>query len=121
MSATETAAQAALTGTSALFVAALGVEPQAVIWSFVGCIIGVTLAKPAGRFYAILMFIAATLTCALCGTLTAELWLDRSVTGRNVCAVVYGVIFHPAVAALIGMVPGTFDAIKAFVVRRIGG
>lgn|SRR5512134_52848 len=121
MSTTETAAQITITGTSTLLVALLGVEPQAIIWSFVGCILGVTLAKPSGRFYAMALFMAATLACALLGTVTADQFFAGSKVARNASAVIFGAGFHPILAAFIGAVPGLMDSLKDFIARRLGG
>lgn len=119
--ATEVAAQVTVTGASALFVSLLGVEPQAIVWSFVGCVLGVTLAKPSGRFYAMALFLAATLACALLGTLVADQFFAGSRIVRNAAAVVFGTGFHPILAAFIGTIPGLVESVKAFVQRRIGG
>ena len=118
---TEVAAQVTITGASALFVSLLGVEPQAAIWSFVGCVLGVTLAKPSGMFYALALFLAATLACALLGTLVSDQFFGGSRIARNAAAVVFGTGFHPILSAFIGAIPGLVDSVKAFVQRRIGG
>jgi hypothetical protein len=112
---TELAAQATAASASALFVSIVGVEPQVMIWALVGSIIGVTLAKPAGRLYATLLFGAATLTCALLGTIAGDAASPGSALARNAFAVVFGVIFHPGVAALISLVPD----IVAWGVKRV--
>jgi hypothetical protein len=116
--ATDAAANATLTGVSAMLVGLLGVEAQAIVWSFVGCILGVTLAKPSGRFYAMALFVAATLACALLGTLTADQFFAGSKVARNVAAVVFGAGFHPILAAFISAVPGI---VTSFLARRSGG
>ena len=121
MNATEMAAQAAAAGTSAVFVSIVGVEPQAIVWGLVGSILGVTLAKPSGRAYAILLFIAATLTCALLGTVTGAYFAPGSPLVRNSCTVVIGAIFHPLLSALIGAAPGLIERFVAFISRRVGG
>lgn len=121
MSATDLAAQATAAGASALFVSMVGVEPQVLVWGFVGSVLGVTLAPPSGRIYAIMLFMAATLTCSLLGTVVGDYLSPGSAIVRNSCAVIIGAIFHPMLSALIGAAPGLIDAVKAFVVRRIGG
>jgi len=120
MSNTDIAANATLQGLFALFVAVLGVEPQAIIWSLVGSVIGVVLAKPSGRFYAVALFIAATLSCALIGTAAAQSFQWGN-TGRNAFSAVMGVCFHPALAALISEVPTIIKAIVDFFAKRFLG
>jgi len=121
MSATDFAAQAAAAGTSALFVSIVGVEPQAIVWGIVGSILGVTLAKPSGRIYAMLLFVAATLTCALLGTVMGDYFAPGSAIVRNSCTVIIGAIFHPLLSALISAAPGLIEGAKEFVLSRIRG
>ncbi len=118
---TDIAAQTALTAASAFFVSMLGVEPQAIIWSFVGCVLGVTLAKPSSTLYAIALFIAATLACALLGTVTADTFFSSGKVARNASSVIYGAAFHPLLAAFIGAVPSFIEAFRTFIVRRFLG
>lgn len=95
MSVTDTAAGAAVTGASAMLVGMLGVEPQAIIWAIVGSIIGVALAPPTGRLYAIALFVAATMTCALIATLISAQYFAGAPLPRNVAAVLLAAGFHP--------------------------
>lgn len=121
MSATDLAAQATAAGTSALFVSMIGVEPQTLVWSVVGSVIGVALAKPAGRAYAVALFLAATLTCGLLATIASAQWFDNSAMARNGLAVLLGAAFHPGLQAFFASIPAVVEACKRFVVRRIGG
>lgn len=79
-----------------MLVAALGVEPQAVIWAIVGSILGVIFAPPTGKLYAVAMFAAATLTCALVATYISAEWFSGGHLQRNVAAVLLAASFHPA-------------------------
>jgi hypothetical protein len=107
---TETAAGIVATGASGLLIAALGVEPQAIAWALVGSILGLTLAKPASRVYAVALFFASTLACALMATVIAEHYFASSIGARNVCAVVLAAAFHPLFEAFIAAVPGLVAA-----------
>lgn len=107
---TETAAGVVATGASGLLIAALGVEPQAIAWALVGSILGLTLAKPASRSYAVALFIASTLACSLLATVLAEQYFGNSATSRNVCAVILAAAFHPLFEAFIGQVPSLVAA-----------
>lgn len=119
--ATDLAAQATAAGASALFVSMVGVEPQGVIWSLIGCVIGVVLAKPAGTFYSVALFMASMFTCALCATMVASHWFHGEALVRNFFAVMFGAGFHPALQAFFSSIPAVVEACKNFVVRRIGG
>lgn len=114
---TETVAGIVTTGASGLLIAALGVEPQAIAWALVGSILGLTLAKPASRGYAVALFIASTLACALLGTVLAEQYFSNSAPSRNVCAVVLAAGFHPMFEAFIKQVP----SFVAAAIARIRG
>jgi hypothetical protein len=121
MSAADITAQAAITGSSALFVALLGVEPQAIVWSLVGCVLGVTLAKPASRLYTVFLFLAATLACALWGTMASDHFFGGSALARNSISVLLGAVFHPLLAAVIGTIPGIVTWGAERVQRLFGG
>lgn len=107
---TETAAGLVATGASGLLIASLGVEPQAIVWALVGSILGLTLAKPSSRVYAVALFFASTLACALMATVIAEHYFAGSVGARNVCAVILAAAFHPLFEAFISAVPGLVAA-----------
>ena len=118
---TGTAAQIAISGTTAFIVSALGIEPQALLWALVGSTMGVSLAAPSSKGYAFALFIAATLTCALLGTAAADQWWKGAVFARNVITVILGAGFHPMFAAFIAAVPGIVQWVVDFAKRRIGG
>ncbi len=117
---TEIAAQAAATGASAFLVATLGIEGQALAWACVGSIFGVALAPKTGLLYAVALFVAATLTCALLGTAMGQYFSPGSMMTRNACSVAMGAAFHPILAAFIGSVPSLMDGIRIWILRRFG-
>lgn len=118
---TESAAGLVTTGASGLLIAALGVEPQAIAWALVGSILGLTLAKPASRVYAVALFIAATLACSLLATVIAEGYFSGNAGARNVCAVILAAAFHPLFEAFISSVPGLVSAGARRLRAVIGG
>jgi hypothetical protein len=118
---TTAAAQVTMTGASALIVSLLGVEPQGLLYAVVGSTLGTSLAKPAGFFRGIAVFIAATLVCALLGTLIADQWWRGAPLARNVATTLLGMAFHPLFSAFIEAVPGLVQACKDFVIRRVFG
>ncbi len=118
---TEQLANVTVTGAAALVVALIGIEPQALIWGTVGSTLGVSLAKPSGRLYAAALFIAATLTCALLGTMAATQWFNGAALARNVFVVLIGAAFHPAFSAFIAAVPGVIQWVVDFAKKRLGG
>jgi hypothetical protein len=107
---TETAANVVAAGASGLLIASLGVEPQAIVWALVGSILGLTLAKPASRAYAVALFVASTLACALFATWISDNYFAGSAGARNVCAVVLAASFHPLFEAFISAIPGLVAA-----------
>lgn len=118
---TDAAASTVLTGASGLLIAALGVEPQAIAWALLGSILGLTLAKPAGRLYAVALFISATLVCALLATVLADHWFEGRVGARNVLAVALAAGFHPMLEAFFSAVPGLVAAGSRRARAFIGG
>lgn len=120
MSATDLAANAAIAGASGFLVATLGLEPQAILWALVGSVLGVTLAPPTSRLYAVFLFVAATLTCALGATALSAAYFG-SPMARNLCAVLLAALFHPIFKALIGRVPTLVEAWTARLGALFGG
>lgn len=106
-------------GASALVVALLGVEPQALAWAMVGAIFGAPLAPPAGRARQVLVFVGVTLASALLGTVTAD-WLGHaSPRWRNAWCMVYAGVFHPLSAAVVAAIPNLVSTmLAAFAARR---
>lgn len=102
----------------AVFVALVGVEPQALVWGVVGAVIGLTFAPPTGRFRAGLVFLAVAFASAALGTWAAEYWHSGSHVARNAWSLGVAVLFHPLFAALVQAVPA---AVQAFVSRKAGG
>lgn len=121
MSPTEAVGQASLTGASALILAALGLEPQAIVWGIVGAVLGVSLAKPATRTYSILLFFAATLTCALLGSVLAAEYFASKIGPRNALIVAIGAAFHPLLQAFIAAIPDFVSWLIGAIKRRFGG
>lgn len=103
---------------AALFVAFVGVEPQALIWGIVGAVIGLTFAPPTGRVRAAMVFGAVAFASAALGTWASEYWHGGSHVARNAWAMVIATVFHPLFAAVVQAVPA---AVTAFVNRKAGG
>lgn len=124
---TESAAQATLSGVAALFVAALGVEPQAVAWALCGSVFGAALAKTVGtgvfaKVYGLATFVAATLICAMWATMAADQFFAGSPTARNAIAPILAVAFHPILDNIVKSLVGPItQAIGDAVRRRFGG
>lgn len=121
MTTTNAAAEVTITGASALVFALLGVEPQALVYGVAGCVLGIGLAKPTGMLHAVGVFLAATLACSLFGTVLADQFFGGSKGWRNFLALCFGSGFHIILAQFFAAIPGVMDAIKSFVIRRVGG
>ena len=113
-----TVATAAATSFGAMVLAAIGVEPQALVWALVGAVFGVAWAPPAGRLRSMMVFIAVVLVCALGGTLASDMWHVGGHTARNLWSAGLAAIFHPLLAAFIQAIP---TLLQAFIRAKGGG
>lgn len=104
------AASAAAAGVGAVTVAILGIEPQTLVWGFVGSSIGATFAAPSSRWRAVSLFIAVVLSCALLGTWAALRWFDGTALARNGSSLLLGILFHPLLSLLVANLPSILDA-----------
>jgi len=105
------------TGFGAIIIAAIGIEPQALVWALVGAVFGIAWAPPAGRLRSMMVFAAVVMVCALAGTLVSDNWHAGSHTARNLWAAGLAAVFHPLLAALVQAVP---TLVQAFVRSRGG-
>lgn len=98
-----------VTGLVAAFLAAIGVSWAGLFWAMAGAFFGAGFAPPAGRLRAIAGFPLSVLLAAKAGVVWAA-WqgplgnLSPAETAQAAAAV-SGLIFHPAVAALVKAVP----------------
>lgn len=104
-------ATAAAAGVTAIFVAAIGVEPQALAWGFFGAVLGAPLAPASGRVRMMAVFIAVVFASAMIGTHIAEAYYDNGRTARNVWALVMALVFHPLSARVVKLVPDLFELV----------
>lgn len=106
-----------VTGLVAAFLTAIGVSWAGLFWATAGAFFGAGLAEKTGRVRAILGFPLSVLLAAKAGVVWAA-WngpvgsLSAGETAQAAAAV-SGLVFHPAVAALVKAVP-------AFAARRGG-
>ena len=104
-------------GFGAVLVAWVGVDPQALLWTSVGAVFGMSLAPAAGRTRALLVFAAVVLSGALLARSAAETWFGDTAAARNGIAWLLGAFFHPGFAAVTAGIPD----IVGRLVDRIGG
>lgn len=116
------AATAAGAGVGAVVVALIGVEPQVLFWSLVGCGLGIPLAPPAGRARAAITFVLAALASALLGTFTAAemIGLDAPAARLSLATrgltLVLGIGFHPLMSVVVASIPSIWEGL----LRRLG-
>lgn len=103
-------------GFAAIFMSAIGIEPQPVFWGLIGATLGLSLATQVGRWRAVAVFVCVVLTSALVGTLIATGYFQGSTGWRNVTSLIVAVFFHPIFSALVAAVPGIVQA----GLRRLG-
>lgn len=109
-------AAAVLKAAGALLVAALGVEPQAIVWALIGATIGLSFAAPSTFRRAALVYVCVVLACALLGTWGAASLFDGAAIARNAIALVVALLFHPILSAAVTQVAGALAAAR----RRVG-
>jgi len=107
---------AAGAGVGAAIVSVLGVEPQALVYGFIGASIGFSFAPSLGRFRATCLFVAVVMACALLGTWGAVRFFESSTTARNGVSLILAIVFHPLLSALVANVPSVMDSL----LRKIG-
>ena len=108
---TTTAAAAVLTGISALTMAALGVEPQTLVYGTIGAGVGTTFAPEMGKVKAIFMFFAVVCLCALAGTVAAQTWFSDGKLARNLIAAFVAMVFHPLISILVSRLQDVVDSL----------
>lgn len=113
---TTQAAGAAAAGVGSVIISLIGVEPQALIWAFVGASIGLSIPGQTGRWRAILLFVPVVLSGALVGSWGSAQFFGGAVFARNVGALAAGILFHPCVSWAVAATPRALDG----VLRRLG-
>lgn len=91
--------------TSACIASVLGIDQQAILWAFFGACIGLAFAPGASFAKTLAVFVFVTLACALLGTVGSHAWHKDDPLWRNGYACVLAMVFHPALAALLIVVP----------------
>lgn len=109
-------ASATAAGVGAAVVAVIGIDPQALLWAFVGGSIGITFAAPAGRWRAAVVFVAVVFSCAQLGSWMAWHLFGDDRLARNGCPLLLGMAFHPLLSASVAAIPGIVKG----ALRRIG-
>jgi hypothetical protein len=97
-------------GLLAAFFAAIGVTWEAVFWASAGAFFGAGLGPRTGRWRAAVGFPLSVLLAAKAGTIWAA-WggpagaLMEASRAAEAAAALFGLLFHPAVAALVRLAP----------------
>jgi hypothetical protein len=119
---TETGATACAAGLCAFFFAAVGLEPQTLVYGTVGAIFGLASAQPNAWFRSMCIFASVVLASALLGTWAADQWHAGARLPRNAWSMGIAAVFHPVFAALLAKVPAIIPALIDAVLRaRTGG
>lgn len=120
VSTSASAATAASTGVSALVLALLGVDIQALALGLVGAILGLGFAPPAHWLHATARFGASTIFAAVCGRAGGE-WAKLSSLGTSVAICASGIVLHLALSWLGRRFDAVADAGAARVGIDVGG
>ncbi len=97
-------------GLLAAFLAAIGVTWEAVFWASAGAFFGAGLGPRTGWWRAMVGFPLSVLLAAKAGTVWAAWggpggdWIEAS-RAAEAAAALFGLMFHPAVAALVRLAP----------------
>jgi hypothetical protein len=114
--ATAASAPAAIgTGVSAIVLAVIGVDLQAVAVGLTGSTLGLTFAAPTSAAHAVARYVASSIASAVSGTAIGQyLGQPAPVTNAIICAC--GVVMHLALA----WIGGRFGIIADSGLRRVG-
>lgn len=118
-----TAAVIGVTSTAAamtLFGSLIGVEPQALVWSSCGTILGYGLAPKVGLLRTLFVCVAVVLASALLGTWAAHEYSSGGQFARNGWSLAIAVVFHPVLAAILESAPTIGRALVDKVLRLFG-
>lgn len=110
------ASGAAASGAGAIIFTALGIDPAALFWAFVGACIGTTFAAAVGRARWVVVFCCVVLSCALFGAFLALKFTSGDQTSRDAFACILAIVFHPALTALVTLLPTALSGL----LRRFG-
>ncbi len=102
-------------GVTAVTLAALGVEPQALMYAAMGGFAGMAVAPNLGRIKALATFFCVMCLCAAFGTWVAQHW-QASLVARNIVAGASAAVFHPLFSLAVQRLPEMFDG----VLKRVG-
>lgn len=116
MDAPSALASAAVSGAGAAVLTALGIDPAALFWAFVGASIGMTFAAAATRVRTAVVFCCVVLCCSLFGAFLAMQFTSGNPLGKDAFACGLALVFHPFLSALITLLPTALNG----VLRRLG-
>ena len=102
-------------GVTAVTLAALGVEPQALMYAAMGGFAGMAVAPNLGRSKALATFFCVMCLCAAFGTWVAQHW-QATLAARNIVAGASAAVFHPLFSLAVQRLPEMFDG----ALRRLG-
>jgi hypothetical protein len=92
-------------GVAGAILLSLGISWSLLIWSALGCIVGVTWAPETGRIRAIALFASAAMLSAKGGAIAAGIWFAGSSETAQGIAAGLGILFHPALSVIVNELP----------------
>ncbi len=102
-------------GIAAITLAALGVEPQALVYAAMGGFAGMAVAPNLGRWKAVLTFGCVMCLCAAFGTWCAQHY-GGNLVARNLVAGGSAAVFHPLFSVIVQQLPDAW----AGLLRKFG-
>jgi hypothetical protein len=99
--------------------AAMGIGPQALMWSMLGSILGAPLAKSAGRIRQGVVFVVVVFAGALLGTIAAHRFHAGDALYRMGWCFALAGAFHPMSSAFVKAVPALVAAVAASIALRV--
>lgn len=92
-------------GIAGAMMLSLGITWALLIWSALGCIVGVTWAPVTSRSRAIILFIASAMLSAKGGAVSATIWFNGGMEQAQGIAAGLGIFFHPVLSVIVNELP----------------
>lgn len=108
--ASTTVAGLAAAGVGGAMLSAVGIEPAALFWAFVGATVGITFAAATGPLRTWIVFFCVALFCSI-GGVGVALYFGGGATTRNIAACLLAIAFHPILSAVITRIPPLIDGL----------
>ena len=98
-------------GFAALVTSTIGIEPRPIFWALIGATLGLSLAKPTGRLYAVASFVCVVFASGLAGTWLSNHFLGGNEIARDLLSLAVAGMFHPLFGVAAALAPGALRSL----------